>query len=97
MAFFNTLEVMFLPYLPDETKGETMPTQEKLDEMGECLIHIFIFSLVWSLGATTNVEGRKSFNEFLMGLIKTNHPDIIDDTLEQPTDVQLVGAWRGGM
>ncbi|KAH7827931.1 dynein haevy chain 8, inner dynein arm 4 [Monocercomonoides exilis] len=88
MAFFNMLEAMFMPYLPEEAKGETMPTQQKLEDMGECLPHIFIFALVWSVGATTNVEGRKSFNEFLMTLIRENHPDLLDTTLEQPTDAQ---------
>ncbi|KAA6329267.1 MAG: putative dynein heavy chain, partial [Streblomastix strix] len=80
MALFNMLESLFLLYLPDITMDETKPSQTKLDDMGECLDHLIIFSILWSLGATTNVEGKLAFNYFLLGLIKENNPELLDNS-----------------
>lgn len=69
MSLFNLLETMFDEYKANSALGETKPSKEKLEEMGESLEHMFIFSLLWSIGSTTNIEGRLSFNEYLMGMI----------------------------
>jgi hypothetical protein len=66
MSLFNLLETMFEDYKANAALGETKPSKEKLEEMGESLENMFFFSLLWSFGATINIEGRIAFNDYLL-------------------------------
>jgi hypothetical protein len=37
--------------------------QEDVEELEESIEHLFVFALVWSIGVTTNLEGRERFNQ----------------------------------
>jgi hypothetical protein len=79
MALLNMLKSLFFLYLPDISMDETIPSQINFGNIGECLDHLFIFSILWSLCATTNVEGKLTFNYFLLCLIKDNNPELLDN------------------
>jgi len=40
-------------------------TTEELDHLDQIIDKIFHWGMVWSLGCTTNLEGRQKFNIFL--------------------------------
>ena len=39
--------------------------EAEIEELEKCLEPLFIFSLIWSLGCTTTLEGREKFSEFI--------------------------------
>lgn len=41
------------------------PAPEEIEELESNLEAIFFFSLIWSIGSTVNLEGRRKFNLFL--------------------------------
>ena len=55
-TYFNKFNV------PD---GFEPPPQSAVDEVENNLESLFIFALVWSVGATTDDKGRKMFSNFL--------------------------------
>jgi dynein heavy chain len=55
----------------DENKTKVVPASEKM-----CIDNIeslFIFSLIWSLGITSNIEGRQKFDAWLRDMFR-EHP-----------------------
>lgn len=58
-------------YIVDYTDTETKKvTNEDIDTLDQCLESLFLFSLVWSLGATGDYESRERFNAALVSLVK---------------------------
>jgi dynein heavy chain len=58
-SFFRLLDCFMVPYFDTELKKVTPEEVEDLEQMIEA---IFIFCCVWSIGCTTNLEGRTKFN-----------------------------------
>jgi len=58
-SMLRILDCFFADYIESETKKVT---QEEIEEFEISLEPLFIFSLTWSIGATTNLEGRDKFN-----------------------------------
>jgi len=46
-------------------EGRDDPTDSDLQTLDEQVEYYFIFSLIWSVGATTNEEGRARFSEYI--------------------------------
>ncbi|KAA6391957.1 MAG: putative dynein heavy chain 1, axonemal protein [Streblomastix strix] len=89
MALFNMLESLIILYLPDISMDETEPSQTKFEDIRECLNHLIIFSILWSISATKNVEGKLAFNYFQLCLIKENNPELLDNPYA--VEVNVVG------
>ncbi|KAG9260637.1 dynein heavy chain 1, axonemal [Astyanax mexicanus] len=62
-SLLKLLDCFFQPFVPQE--GERPPSQEKLDRVCELIEPWFIFSLVWSVGATGNAASRQRFSSWL--------------------------------
>ena len=60
------LDCYFADYHESEVKKVSQEDVEELEEMME---HLFIFSIVWSIGVTTTTEGRQKFNDKLRKII----------------------------
>jgi hypothetical protein len=59
--------------------SHTMP-QVKLDNPSECLDSLFVFSLVWSLGATCDRASAAKFDAFLRQLLVGKVQAAVDRT-----------------
>ncbi|KAH9582136.1 Dynein heavy chain [Trypanosoma melophagium] len=62
VSCFNILEALLVPFTPTRT---TELTQERLERLKEIYMHLFIFSIVWSFGATGDMQSRQRFDSFL--------------------------------
>ncbi|XP_072521546.1 dynein axonemal heavy chain 1 [Salminus brasiliensis] len=62
-SLLKLLDCFFQPFIPQE--GERPPSQEKLERVCELIEPWFIFSLVWSVGATGNAASRQRFSTWL--------------------------------
>ncbi|KAI4880923.1 hypothetical protein NFI96_025448, partial [Prochilodus magdalenae] len=62
-SLLKLLDCFFQPFMPRE--GERPPLQEKLDRACELIEPWFIFSLVWSVGATGDAASRQRFSTWL--------------------------------
>lgn len=60
------MNCFFLPYI--ETEGIKIQP-EQLDQLEGNLEPLFIYSLVWSIGCTTDYDGRKKFSDYLKNLM----------------------------
>jgi dynein heavy chain len=53
-------------YLKDYIETEIKKvTGEKVEELSSMIPQLFIFCLLWSIGTTTNLQGREKFNNFI--------------------------------
>ncbi|XP_018600098.2 dynein heavy chain 1, axonemal isoform X2 [Scleropages formosus] len=64
-SLLKLLDCFFQPFIPRE--GEKPPPQEKLSRLGELIEPWFIFSLVWSVGATGDASSFQHFSAWLRG------------------------------
>ncbi|XP_060766195.1 dynein axonemal heavy chain 1 [Neoarius graeffei] len=62
-SLLKLLDCFFQPFVPQ--KGERPPPQEKLDRVCELIEPWFIFSLIWSVGATGDADSRQCFSAWL--------------------------------
>jgi hypothetical protein len=46
-------------------------TNEEVEELDDVIESIFIYAVIWSLGVTTNSEGRKKFDRGLRDVLNT--------------------------
>jgi dynein heavy chain len=69
-SFMSILDCYLMPYQPVE--GKPPPTDLMIADLVTCIDPLFIFSLIWSVGATTNEDGRKMFDAFLRQELYTN-------------------------
>lgn len=58
-SFFRVMDCYMVPYFDTELKKVNAEEVEELESMLE---GIFIFAAVWSIGATTSMDGRVKFN-----------------------------------
>ncbi|XP_004676628.1 PREDICTED: dynein heavy chain 1, axonemal [Condylura cristata] len=63
MSLLKLLDCFFTPFLPKEGLKKVSP--EKLSRIPELIEPWFIFSLIWSVGATGDSNSRSSFNNWL--------------------------------
>ena len=62
-TYFNKFHVV---------EGFEPPKKEEFDAVDKCLESMFLFALVWSVGATTDEIGRSVFSDFLRSECATN-------------------------
>ena len=61
------------PFIPENTE-DPLP-DDQLEILQECVAHIFVFSLIWTVGCTTELSGRKKFdNKLRQTLSQQNVP-----------------------
>lgn len=65
-SLFKNLDCYFSSYVDTELAVVSNEDIQKLEEMFN---NLFVFCVVWSIGATTDIEGRKRFNEQLKILV----------------------------
>ncbi|XP_016065513.1 PREDICTED: dynein heavy chain 1, axonemal [Miniopterus natalensis] len=71
MSLLKLLECFFKPFTPKEGLKKIPP--EKLSRIPELIEPWFIFSLIWSVGATGDSAGRIGFSEWLRIKMKTGN------------------------
>jgi dynein heavy chain len=59
-SLMRILDCYFADYHESEVKKVTAEEVEQLEDMIE---QLFVFALTWSIGCTTNLEGREKFNQ----------------------------------
>jgi dynein heavy chain len=69
-SLMRILDCYFEPF--HTVEGRPAPTDLMLADLVTCIDPLFIFSLVWSVGATTNEDGRKMFDAFLKQELTAN-------------------------
>ncbi|KEG11834.1 dynein heavy chain [Trypanosoma grayi] len=62
VSCFNIFEALLLPFTP--TRAMEVP-QDRLERLKSVYLHLFVFSVVWSFGATGDMESRRRFDHFL--------------------------------
>ncbi|XP_032988956.1 dynein axonemal heavy chain 1 isoform X1 [Rhinolophus ferrumequinum] len=69
LSLLKLLDCLFKPFLPKEGLKKIPP--EKLSRIRELIEPWFIFSLIWSVGATGDNASRISFSHWLRSMMKT--------------------------
>ncbi|XP_074169160.1 dynein axonemal heavy chain 1 isoform X1 [Rhinolophus sinicus] len=69
LSLLKLLDCLFKPFLPKEGLKKIPP--EKLSRIRELIEPWFIFSLIWSVGATGDNASRISFSHWLRTMMKT--------------------------
>jgi len=64
------LDCYFADYIETEIKKIT---PEEVEEIEQCCEALFVFALVWSIGCTTNLEGREKFDRKVKELMGRDH------------------------
>ncbi|XP_064629143.1 dynein axonemal heavy chain 1-like isoform X2 [Lineus longissimus] len=68
-SLLKLLDCFFAPFIPKEAKlrhaGEKPIPEERIARIVELIDAWFIFSLVWTVGATCDNDGRKKFSDFV--------------------------------
>jgi dynein heavy chain len=62
-SLLRVLDCYLEPY--HEVEGRAPPTDLMIADLITCIDPLFIFALIWSIGATTNEDGRKMLDAFL--------------------------------
>ena len=58
-SLMRILDCYFAEYFETEVKKVT---PEEVDDIESCIEALFIFAFIWSIGCTTNLEGRERFS-----------------------------------
>jgi len=78
-ALFKLLDCYFDDFKPTELKPKAAFKEEIL-AFGECLKPLFVFCLIWSLGATCNGSSRNAFSKYVWGFINAElYPKLQQD------------------
>jgi dynein heavy chain len=64
------LDCYFADYFDTEVKKVPI---EEIEELETCIEAYFIFAFVWSIGCTTNLEGRERFSNKVRELMGKDH------------------------
>ena len=68
-SLMRILDCFFSDYIETEINKVT---DEDLELLESCSEQLFLFALIWSIGTTTNLEGREKFDRKLRTLIPPN-------------------------
>jgi len=66
----NILDALFLPLVPIEGVSRTEEQETLFSNLKSHVEALFLLSLIWSVGASTNSSGREKFSSFLSGRFK---------------------------
>lgn len=69
-SLMRILDCYIFPYYPEE--GKPAPSEVMVADLITCIDPLFIFSLVWSVGATVNEASRRLFDAFLRAELQSN-------------------------
>jgi dynein heavy chain len=85
-SLMRILDCYFADYHDSEAKKVT---KEDVEDLEQSLEQYFVFALTWSIGATTNLEGREKFNQKLKTLLSQK--------VAFPEDMAIYDAmWHAG-
>ena len=70
------LDCFFAPYIETEIKKITKDEILNLESM---ITNLFVFSMIWSVGTTTNLEGRRKFDKWLRKKLQDNEIEFPED------------------
>ena len=93
-AFLNLCTCLIENYLSACTKSKGKKFKQEDEEMEltkDVAEAIVLFSLIWSVGAVTDTEGRNGFNQFLRSFL--DGPGYIDELQSVKTALQL-RSWK---
>src|SRR4051812_5883909 len=62
-SLMRVLDCFLEPFVIKE--GRASPTEIMVADLVTCIEPIFVFALIWSIGGTSNEDGRKMFDAFL--------------------------------
>lgn len=73
-SLMRILDCYFAPFI--ETEANKVIADDVID-FEQSIEHLFVFALTWSVGCTTNLEGRQKFDQKFRSIInpKLNMPD----------------------
>lgn len=70
VVFYDILKYHSIPFVVYISKGQPPIPEENLDRIVELIEPWFIFSLIWTVGATINSDGRKKYSAWLREKMK---------------------------
>ncbi|CBZ25938.1 putative dynein heavy chain, partial [Leishmania mexicana MHOM/GT/2001/U1103] len=88
---FNLFDCFMSPYTP--TRTYEVP-QDKLDLLREIHLHLLIFSVVWSFGATGDRPSRQRFDKFLRDELRLRNVNIELPVIGCLQDYQFIPEER---
>lgn len=88
-SIFRVMSSMLKPFIRKE--GEDPLTEEMLSQIEEMIVPYFLFSIVWSVGASCDVKGRAAFDKYFRdAMLKQNA--LVSTSAMMPTD-KTVYEW----
>ncbi|KPA79969.1 putative dynein heavy chain [Leptomonas pyrrhocoris] len=91
VSCFNLFDCFMGPYTP--TRAYEVP-QDKLDYLREIYLHLLVFSIVWSFGATGDRASRLRFDKFLRDELRLRNINIDLPVIGNLQDYQFVVEER---
>lgn len=101
-SLMRILDCYLEPFRPKkDDSSSSLPTEIQISNITLCIDALYIFAMVWSVGITTNEEGRKMFNEYLRKELYCNNfqwpfpkDGMVYDYLFDVNDKQWI-KWMG--
>ncbi|KAI8841134.1 dynein heavy chain and region D6 of dynein motor-domain-containing protein [Chytriomyces cf. hyalinus JEL632] len=72
-SMMRIFQCLILPFSQNENADQANAA-DKIHIFAEVLESLFLFSIIWSIGATTDAEGHKKFEVWFRGQMSTNAP-----------------------
>ncbi|KAG5489239.1 hypothetical protein GH5_00103 [Leishmania sp. Ghana 2012 LV757] len=91
MSCFNLFDCFMAPYTP--TRTYEVP-QDKLDLLREVHLHLLVFSIIWSFGATGDRPSRQRFDKFLRDELRLHNANIDLPVIGCLQDYQFIPEER---
>ncbi|ORY49032.1 hypothetical protein BCR33DRAFT_714104 [Rhizoclosmatium globosum] len=75
ISMMRILQCLMMPFVATDDPNAPNPA-ERINFFGEILESLFLFSIVWSIGATSDADGHKKFEGWLRGMMSEKPPKI---------------------